>query len=567
MRSLVFRNATVVDGTGAPSRVADLVVEAGRIAVIATGGAAPVPADAEVVDAAGLLLTPGFIDVHTHYDAQLFFEPTASPASWHGVTTVVTGNCGFSLAPSHPSDLDWLLRSLARVEGMQVETLLQGVDFAGGSFADYLARLRGTLGINVAALVGHCALRRFVMGGAASEREATDDEVQAMSALLDAALHEGAYGFSTAQLDIHADHEGRPVPSNLASADEVVKLCAVLAAHPGSVIEIAPRTSLPGYSDDDRELLFSMARASKAPVNVNMVDWFPGFTEGWRVNLATAEAAAAEGLRILPMLRANPQDMYFRFVDTFIFDDVPSLRDALVLDGTARETALRDRARRDAIRRELAAGPRSVEFGWDRVGVAATADPALAANDGRSIAEVAAEQGHTDLLDAVLDLALADGLQTLFRIDRSQGPGHIAFRKQMSTNPLLIAGASDGGAHLQTFCGADYPTKLLTELVPDPLTVEQAVHKLSGQPAAMLGLTDRGVVREGAVADLVLIDPSTLGVPATRFVVDLPAGGSRLVHEASGYRMVVVGGDVVLRDGVATGARPGAVLERSAVGA
>jgi N-acyl-D-aspartate/D-glutamate deacylase len=567
MRSIVFRNATVVDGTGAPPTVADVVVQQGRITAVSAPGTAGGPDGAEEVDAAGLLLTPGFIDVHTHYDAQLFFEPTASPASWHGVTTVVTGNCGFSLAPSHPSDLDWLLRSLARVEGMQVETLLEGVDFSGGTFADYLARLRGGLGINVAALVGHCALRRFVMGAAASEREATEDEVAAMCALLDAALREGAYGFSTAQLDIHADHEGKPVPSNLASAGEVVALCAVLAGHPGSVIEIAPRTSLPGYSDDDRELLFAMARVSKAPVNVNMVDWFPGFTEGWRVNLTTAEAAAAEGLRILPMLRANPQDMYFRFVDTFIFDDVPSLRDALVLDASAREAALHDRARRDAIRREFAAGPRSVEFGWDRVSVAATNDPAFAASDGRTVVDLAAERGDADLLDTVLDLALADGLQTLFRIDRSQGPGHVAFRKEMSTNPLLIAGASDGGAHLQTFCGADYPTKLLTELVPDPLSIEQAVHKLSGQPAAMLGLTDRGVVREGTVADLVLIDPSSLGVPATRFVVDLPAGGSRLVHEASGYRMIVVGGEVVLRDGVATGARPGAVLERAAVGA
>ena len=561
--TILFGNATVVDGTGAPSYAADVLVGARHVVSITEPGSAPTTdGETEVIDATGLWLTPGFIDVHTHYDAQLFFEPTASPASWHGVTTVVTGNCGFSLAPSLPADRDWLLRSLARVEGMQVDTLLVGVDFEGGTMGDFLARLRGAIGVNMAALVGHCAIRRQVMGKAGSERAATVDEIAAMCALLDQSLAEGAYGFSTAQLDVHADHEGRPLPSNLASADEVVALCAVLARYPGSVIEISPRTSLPGYSDQDRRLVLDIARVSGAPVNVNMADWFPGFTEGWRCTLRTAEEAAEEGLQVLPMLRANPQDLYFRLPDTFIFDDVPAIRDALVLSGSERTDALADPVRRDAMRADLGLGTRSVEFDWDHVTVAGTTDTALTRYEGRTLAAIAEEEPG-DLLDLMLDIALRDDLKTLFRVDRSQGPAHTAFRKQMATNPLLITGASDGGAHLQTFCGGDYPTRMLTELVPDPLTVEEAVHKLSGQPAAMLGMVDRGVIREGAVADLVLIDPSSIGVAATRFVVDLPAGGARLVHEASGYRMVVVGGEVILRDGVATGARPGAVLERS----
>lgn len=563
--AILFRNATVVDGTGAPAYAADVVVGEGRVLSITEPGAAhDLDPEAEVIDATGLWLTPGFIDVHTHYDAQLFFEPTASPASWHGVTTVVTGNCGFSLAPGLPADRDWLLRSLARVEGMQVDTLLAGVDFEGGTMGDFLARLRGAIGVNVAALVGHCAIRRQVMGRAGSERAATEEEIGAMCALLDQSLVEGAYGFSTAQLDVHADHEGRPMPSNLASPDEVVALCAVLARYPGAVIEIAPRTSLPGYSEEDRQLVLEMARVSGAPVNVNMADWFPGFSDGWRRTMSAAEEAAAQGLQVLPMLRANPQDLYFRLPDTFIFDDVPAVRDALVLSGSARIDALSDPARRDAMRADLVSGTRSVEFDWDHVTVAATTDPALARYEGRTLAAIAEEEPG-DLLDLMLDIALRDDLQTLFRIDRSQGPAHTAFRKQMATNPLLITGASDGGAHLQTFCGADYPTRMLTELVPDPLTVEEAIHKLSGRPAAMLGMVDRGVIRQGAVADVVLIDPSTVGVAATRFVVDLPADGARLVHGASGYRMVVVSGEVILRDGVATGARPGAVLERTAL--
>jgi N-acyl-D-aspartate/D-glutamate deacylase len=557
---LIISNVTVVDGTGALAYSGDVVIDEGRIRAIAPAGEAGNDAR-EVIDATGLVLTPGFIDIHTHYDAQLLFEPTASPASWHGVTTVVTGNCGFSLAPSHPRDLEWLLRSLARVEGMQVETLLEGVDFAGGSMASYLARLEGAVGVNVVALAGHCAIRRQVMGDDASERAASSDEITAMCELLDRALAEGAYGFSTAQLDIHADHDGRPVPSNLASSEEIVALCAVLAEHANSVIEIAPRSSLPGYSTEDRELLFDMARVSGAAVNVNMIDWFPGFTEGWRTNLDTAEAAARDGLRLFPMLRANPQDLYFSLADTFIFDDVAAIRDALVMPAHDRLVALRDPDRRDAMRADLARGSRSIDFSWSRVSVAAVHDATLQSAQGRTLENLAAG-GAGDALDALLDLALDDDLCTVFRIDRSQGASHVALRRELAQNPLLLAGASDGGAHLQTFCGADYPTRLLTELVPDPLSIELAVHKLSAQPAAMLGLHDRGTIAEGFVADLVLIDPLTLAVAATRFVHDLPAGGTRLVHDAQGYRAVIVGGEVVLRDGVVTGALPGAVLRR-----
>ena len=558
---LIIAETTVVDGTGSPAFAADVVVSGGRIVEITAPGTTQHQAN-EVIDGAGLVLAPGFIDVHTHYDAQLLFEPTASPANWHGVTTVVTGNCGFSLAPSRPEDLEWLLRSLARVEGMQVETLLAGVDFAGGTMAAYLARLDHALGVNVVALAGHCSIRRMVLGDDASEREATPPEIDAMCAALRQALDDGAYGFSSAQLDIHADHDGRPVPSNLASSAEIVALSAVLADHARSIIEIAPRSSLAGFTDADRDLLFDMARVSHAPVNVNMIDWFPGFTDGWRTNLTTAEDAAREGLRLLPMLRANPQDFFFCLADTFIFDDVPAMRDALLLEGAARVDALSDPVRRAAIRRDLARGPRSVDFGWDRVSVATVATESLRRHIGRSVTEMTAGSG--DALDAVLDLALADDLRTLFRIDRSQGPAHTAFRKQMAVHPLLLAGASDGGAHLQTFCGADYTTRLLTELVPDPLTFEAAIHKLTGQPAAMLGFDDRGVLRVGAVADLVLLDRASLGVASTAFVTDLPAGGARLVHRARGYRAVVVAGEVVLRDGEPTGALPGVVVRRPA---
>ncbi|MEO5842980.1 MAG: amidohydrolase family protein [Acidimicrobiales bacterium] len=554
---LVLRGARVIDGSGRDGYTADVEVHAGRISRIGRSTDEAL----RQIDADGLVLTPGFVDIHTHYDAQLMFEPLCSPSSWHGVTTVVTGNCGFSLAPAKPQDVDFLTQSLARVEGMSTASLAAGVDFAGGSMREFLDRFDGRIGVNVVQLVGHCAVRRWVMGDDASRRVATTAEISAMQEVLECALVDGGYGFSSSQLDVHADHEGRPVPSNLASAEELIALSQVLARYPGSVIEFTPNTSLPGYSEADRQLVCDMARASGAPVNVNMVDWFPGFTDGWERNLTAIEAANRDGLRVYPMLRANPQDMFFCFADTFIFDDVPSVRDALVLRGADRDRALRDPALRNVMRHELATIRRSVNFEWSRITVAATALETNRHLDGMPAAALADSRG-VDVLDAVLDLALGEDLATVFRIDRQQGPAHVEFRKRMAQHPLLMAGASDAGAHLQTFCGADYPTRVLKDLVPDPLTLEQAVYKLTGQPAAMLALGDRGVIREGAHADLVLFDPARLGVVSTRFLDDFPAGARRLVHEPSGYEAVIVNGTPILRDGKPTGELPGSVLHR-----
>jgi len=536
---LTIRAATIVDGTNTPRRRGDVVVRNGRIHSIAETGKGE--ASRHTIDADGLVLTPGFVDIHTHYDAQLMFEPTASPASWHGVTTVVIGNCGFSLAPCEPADVPWILHSLARVEGMSPESLFAGVTFGGGSMRNFLDHVRSRIGVNVVTLAGHSAIRRKVMGRAGSERAASSDEIALMQAELHRAMREGAMGFSTSQLDVHADHEGLPVPSNVATPEEIVALAAVIAAYPGATMEFAPHSSLPGYSEADRQLLFDMARVSKAPLNVNMIDWFPGFDDGWQRNLSVAEQAHVDGLRIYPMFRANPQDFYFSFDDTFIFDDVPAIRDALVMAPGPRAAALRDPARREAMNREFHSVRRSVTFQFHQVCVAATGQPVRD-------------------LDHALDLALAEDLRTVFRINRQQGEAHRAFRHDIVQHPLLTAGASDGGAHLQTFCGADYPTVVLRDLVPSPFTLEQAVYRLAAQPAAMLSLHDRGTIEVGKAADLVLFDHATVDVAYTGFLADLPAGARRLVHRPKGYHAVIVNGTPIYRDGEATGDLPGEVL-------
>jgi N-acyl-D-aspartate/D-glutamate deacylase len=561
---LVVRGGTVVDGTGLPPYRADVGVRHGRIAVVGRIPEAAAARAARTIDAEGLHVAPGFVDIHTHYDAQLMFEPTCSPASWHGVTTVLTGNCGFTIAPANPGDVAWLCQMLSRVEGMPAESLAAGVTYGGGSFGDFLAGLDGVVGLNVAAYVGHSAVRRAVMGDASQERAATDDEIAAMADLVRDAMRDGAIGFSTSQIAVHQAHDGRPVPSNLAAADEVVALAAVLGEFDHGVIEIIPRSFAEGYDDADRHLLRAIARVSGKPVHLNTLVHFPAQPDGWRRSLAFVEEAQHEGLRLYPMYAAHRGGAYFALHDTFLLDDVPAFHRALVLPEPERSAALRDPAVRAQIRHDLVdPGPRSFPLIYDLVTVDSVHRPELGERKGRNLGELIRERGG-DELDAFLDLCLEDDLRTIFFLTPLSARGGRAVTEALVRHPLVTAGSSDGGAHLASFVGADYTTRLLSEWVPDVLSLEEAVRQLSAIPAALNGLTDRGEIRPGAWADLVVFDRARLGVGDTRFVADFPAGAGRLVVDATGYVAVVVNGEVVLREGEATGARPGHVLRGGA---
>jgi N-acyl-D-aspartate/D-glutamate deacylase len=554
----VVRGGRVIDGSGLPAFTADVELREGRVTAVGR-----VPASgASVIDADGLTVAPGFIDVHTHYDAQLHFEPTASPSSWHGVTTVVVGNCGFSLAPAKPDDVPWLLRMLSRVEGMSEAALSAGVPFAGGSMGDFLDGLEGRVAVNVAAYAGHAAIRRFVMGDAASHRPARTDEIEAMCSALRTSLEEGAIGLSTSQLDLHRDHEGNPVPCNLASRDELVALAAVLGDFSRGAIEIFPRTfgDAGGYDDADAELLLDMAAASAKPIHGNVIGYFPASPDGWRRNLALAETASARGLRIYPMLVLNPKGVHFSLDSTFIFDEYPTWRAALVAPFDERIARMRDPATRRILALELADPTMgSLNLGWDEVAVVATRDDERHGLEGRTIAAIAQSEGG-EPIDVFLDLAIAESLETMFAIRRKVADREREVIEQLVDHPMLMAGSSDGGAHLLTFCGADYTTRLLTDWVPHRLTLEQAVSKLTFVPAMSMGLWDRGLLRPGMAGDLVLLEPDRLGVGAVRMERDFPTGAGRLVFPATGYHATLVNGEMVTRDGSATGARTGHVL-------
>ncbi len=549
-----------MDGTGVPAYLADVGVRNGRIARVGRMSAAELGAAGRVLDVEGHTVMPGFVDIHTHYDAQLHFEPTASPASWHGVTTVVTGNCGFTIAPARDGDAAWLLEMLSRVEGMSAPALREGVPFRGGTFGDFLDGLEGRIGVNAAAYVGHSAVRRYVMGDDASARAATSDEITAMQQVLREAMQAGAHGFSTSQLEIHQGHDGRPVPSNLATDEEVIALSSVLAEFDRGAIEIIPRSFSEGYDERDRVLLRAMSEVSGKPMDVNPVVWFPNMPDGWVRSMEFIEEQAAQGFRLYPMYGTQQGGAYFSLATTFLFDDMPAFREPLLLPEPARSTALREPVVRQRMREELAGPPMpSFPLNFDITSVYAVDDPALSPWVGRSVAELVQARGG-DPLDAFLDMCLEDNLKTTFFVTPLSERGGRMVTEALVRNPLAMAGSSDGGAHLASFVGADYTTRLLTEWVPNPFSLEEAVRRITSIPAAVHGFFDRGVVRQGAWADLVVVDLEQLKVGPTHWVEDMPAASGRFVVDAEGYRAVIVNGEILLDRGVPTGAVPGHVI-------
>jgi N-acyl-D-aspartate/D-glutamate deacylase len=555
---LAIRGATIVDGTGAPRFTGDVEIEGERIRRVGRAGAAA----RRVIAADGLVLAPGFIDVHTHYDAQLHWDPTASPSSWHGVTSVLCGNCGFTLAPARPQDVEWLTRMLSRVEGMAPEALAAGMDWRGGSFGAFWSRLEPALAVNAGGYVGHSALRRFALGEAASEREARGDELEAMQALLRESLAEGALGFSSSQLDIHIAHDGREVPSNFAAPGELIELAAVLREFPGSSLEFIPRTFVEGYAPGDRATILEMARRSGCAVELNTLAALPANPLAWKQSMEFAQAAHAQGLGVHPMFAANRQAAYFALGSTFLLDELPSFRETLTRPQPERLRLLRDPALRARLRADLA-NARSFAPRWPICRVEAVRDPAHVAWLGRSVSELAEERG-CDPFDCFLDISLEEDLETTFVMAAPPTRESLAIKREMILDPLLSAGSSDAGAHLLSLIGADFTTRLLTDWTPDPLSLEQAVAKLTRAPAAAHGLADRGVIREGAYADLVLFDPARLAVGRTRLVRDFPADSSRLVVDAEGYVAAIVNGQVTRENGEPTGAASGRWLRRGA---
>ena len=555
---LLIKNGTIIDGTGLPGYRADLGVRDGRIERIGK-----IDEEAtRTIDADGLIVTPGFIDVHTHYDVQLDWDPIASPSMQHGVTTVLTGNCGFTLYPAKPEDVDWLAGMLTRVEGMSREAMAEGFQWRGGNFEQYWARLEGKLGLNVGGYVGHCAIRRMVMGHDASEREATAEEIAAMQELVRESMRQGAIGLSTSQLDLHVGEDGRGVPSNFASPEEIIALCAVLAEFPHGVIEIIPRSHSEGHDEADRALLLEMARVSGKAIELGPLSPAADHPMGWQNTIDFVREAREQGVRLHPQFSTQKLSLHLRLDDTFVFDEMPVWRDALTLPLEQACEALRDPALRDRMRHDIATIARTAPVSLESLEVEYVKDPANEPLLGKTVEELIAEGHEGDALDVFLDVSLREDLNVGWTARTPEVAAQ--FIQHVVTNsikePLVMSGSSDGGAHLASFVGADYTTKLITDHVPGILSLEQAIWRLTGMPAAVHGLIDRGTLRVGAKADITIFDLDSLEALEHEVAADFPAGTERWFVDAKGYEAVIVNGVPVMEQGKHTGALPGEVL-------
>jgi N-acyl-D-aspartate/D-glutamate deacylase len=559
MLDLLIRGGTVIDGTGAPARRADVAVDAGRVRSVGdTDDTATT-----VIDADGLYVVPGFVDLHTHYDAQLTWDPSASPSPLHGVTTVIGGNCGFSLAPSGPAHADYLARMMARVEGMPLSSLEQ-LDWTWTSFGDWLGRLDGRIGVNAGFLVGHSAVRRTVMGDAAVGSEATEDQTAAMVALLHRSLEEGALGLSTSQAHTHNDGDGSPVPSRSASRAELEALCAAVADHDGTTLELIVPGCLNGFSDDEVDLMASLSLLANRPVNWNVLGVSAMNRAGLEHQLAASTAASQRGATVVALTLPHTMKIRLSFEHGAIIDGLPGWRELFAVGVPERIRQLQD----PDVRRRLDEGAKSKEAGiigtlanWQMLLIDETFAPQNSAYEGRSVGEVAAERGQ-EPFDALLDIVIADDLRTGLRPPIPESEADWTLKADVWRDPRTVVGGSDAGAHLDVMCGAIYSTSLLGEGVRKRhlLSWEEAVHQLTDVPARLYGLRHRGRLTPDSFADVVIFDPERIGQLPERTRADLPGGASRLYAEAEGIEHVLVNGTEIVRAGTFTGALPGAVL-------
>jgi N-acyl-D-amino-acid deacylase len=550
---LLIKNGMVVDGTGFARYRADVAVKDGRIAEIGRlRGRAE-----KTIDAEGLFVAPGIIDLHTHYDVQPFWDRLCTSSIWHGVTTVLTGNCGLTLAPLRPEHREAMLATFCCVEDLPVRSLSAVLPWTWQSFDEFLKAIDIGLGVNIMPLVGHNPLRLSVMDQEAWNRAATPGEITAMQDLLRGALEEGAWGWSTTVSPTHAGPQGQPVPSRLAANDERIALGRTLGEFNRGIIEILPPGA--GQPDEaDRQHLFEVAQASGRPV------FFLGFDASAR---AYVEGATRQGVQLYNLLRAIPFNPRFKLKKTTYFANLdvwdvtmaaPFDERMALLTNPEKRAELREAAMQRQRRRPGVLG-RFIK--WKSIIVSKAALEKNRALEGRTLTDLADAMGK-HVADVMLDLAVEERLETEFLLQSRSREEDVELAEYVKTGHA-IPSQTDAGAHLNTnFCTAGESSYVLGEWVRERqlLTLEDAIRRFTFQPARIMGLSDRGLVREGMVADLMVFDPARIGVKEDEITRDGPNGSPRRVQRAEGVEHVIVGGEAVFDHGQHTGAFPGRVL-------
>ena len=559
---LRINGGTLIDGTGTPGIAGDIAIQDGRIVAMGTvTGAAE-----KTIDASGRVVAPGFVDIHTHYDAQAFWDPSLSPSSRFGVTTIVGGNCGFSIAPlsGKADDADYLLRMLARVEGMPKQSLQQGVPWDWTSFGEYLGRLEGKLAINSAFMVGHSAMRRTVMGERAVGHAATAAEIVAMQALLRASLAAGGLGLSSTISPTHNDGEGKPVPSRHASHEEFLALAAVVGEFEGTSLELLPGTAT-AFSKPTLELMIGMSLAAGRALNWNVLAANSRMPGVFQAQLAACGTAAARGARLVPLVTAQVNTIWVNFVSGFVLEAYPGWEALMQMSLDARKKALADpamRRRLDESAHSEAAGRRALTAHWADWAFAEIHNPENKRWQGKTVGEVANALGKAPF-DAMLDVVIADDLKTSLLMP-PQGTDEETWRMlgELWRSEHTVIGASDAGAHLDMIDTFASCMQVLSIGVRDRklLSLEEAVRQLTSVPAQLVGLRERGQLKAGNWADIVVFDPKTVSRGPVYTKYDLPAGAGRLYADPIGVDHVIVNGQPIVTGAKFQDVFPGKML-------
>ncbi len=535
---LKITGGTIVDGTRAPRFVGDVGVKDGKVVAL---GAAPDDA-VRTIDAAGRIVSPGFVDIHTHYDAQIIWDQLVSCSPWHGVTTVVMGNCGFSVAPTRPMHRDLIMRTLENVEGMSVEALKAGLsmEWPFETFPEYLDAVESRgCAVNVAALLGHTALRMYVMGEDSVEREATAEEIEAQKRILREGLEAGALGFASSKAATHVGYDGKPVPSRVASPEEIIEIAGVLAEFEHGVMQA---TIGRGLSHNE---FARIAELTGKPVSwTALLSGSPG--QDHRVELAKAAAIAERGLPVFPQVAVQPVQFELSWKAPFLYEALRCFTPVSQADLEGKKAIYADPEWREQFKEKAGNGGK-IGDRWERTTISYyPSDPSL---EGRNAQQIADEQGR-DPVDVILDLALDADLEMRITQDViNYDPNSI---QELLEDPNTVIGLSDAGAHASQLCDAKYSTEFLSTFVREreAFSLEDGVHMLTQRPAQVFGITDRGTLEVGKPADVVVFDADQVGHLGKRRVYDLPGGADRIISDAKGIKAVVVNGTVIRQDDV-----------------
>jgi N-acyl-D-aspartate/D-glutamate deacylase len=551
---LLIKNGSVIDGTGAPARRADVAIANGKVAEIGkiSDGAH------ETIDASDLVVAPGFVDPHTHYDAQICWDGAVTPSSWHGVTSVVMGNCGVGIAPCKPAAREIAMRDLVNVEGIPFDVLNKGITWDWETFPQFMdAAAARKPSLNLAFIAPLTPFRHYVMGEASMERAATAEETAQIAGLIGEAMDAGALGFSSTTLNQHMGFEGKPLACRNASREELKAYANVLKARGRGAIEIALTRQVGVLEQDQCELLDFLLDESGRPVTFIALFDRDDIPEAVRNTLRLAAPMIAKGAR--PQSSPLPLTREVNMDNPFSFAAFPSWK-RVFLDTSkeAQRKVYGDPAFRNQFREDL---KNPTGFGnWGRIAVHAVKNPALKHLEGKSVADIAREQGK-DGVDAFLDAVLADNLEC--ELTMASWNTREDRMRELLNNPAILMALGDGGAHVDMLCDAGYPTYLLGTWVREKqaITLEEGVRRLTSDPADLFGLAERGRLSKGAPADIAIFDPSRIGSRnhgERRY--DLPGGAKRMVMPSQGVEYTIVNGALTWQDGKLTEARAGQVV-------